>query len=163
MAGQLKGSVTAITGGGRGIGRAIAQRFAAEGASVVVAARTERQVAETVALINSAGGRARLRRVSADVTDQRAVERVVEQAEQQLGPIDVLVNNAGAVGTIGPIWEVDADEWWRTVEVNLRGPFLCVRLRRTARHDRSSEGSDHQRGQLRGHRTRAPPFGLRVR
>jgi NAD(P)-dependent dehydrogenase (short-subunit alcohol dehydrogenase family) len=65
--------------------------------------------------------------VQADITDRAAVDRMVAEAEARLGPIDFLVNNAGAADVIGPIWETDPDDWWREVEVNLRGPMLCAR------------------------------------
>ena len=122
---DLAGQVAIVTGGGRGIGRAIARALAKAGAAVAVLARAADQVAETVVLIKEEGGRAIA--VAADVTGQQAVERAVEETERQLGPVDILVNNAGHGGQIGPIWEVEPDEWWRCMDVNLRGPFLCAR------------------------------------
>jgi NAD(P)-dependent dehydrogenase (short-subunit alcohol dehydrogenase family) len=88
-------------------------------------ARTGDQLAETVALIDEAGGEAVA--VTADVTDPAAVERGVQSIEQQLGPVDLLVNNAGVAGPVAPFWEADPEEWWRAVEVNLRGSALCCR------------------------------------
>ena len=122
---DLGEQVTLVTGGGRGIGRAIAQALATAGAAVAVMARTADEVAETAALIDATGGRAVA--VTADVTDRQAVERAVATIERQLGPVDVLVNNAGVGGPIGPLWGVDPEEWWRTIEINLRGVFLCSR------------------------------------
>ena len=122
---DLTGQVAIVTGGGRGIGRAIARGLAAAGASVAVVARSGDQVEETVALIEGAGGRAMA--VTADVTDQQAVEVMVRQVEEHLGPVDVLANNAGVMGPVGPTWEVDGDAWWRCFDVNLRGPFHCSR------------------------------------
>jgi NAD(P)-dependent dehydrogenase (short-subunit alcohol dehydrogenase family) len=122
---DLTGQVAIVTGGGRGIGRAMALALARAGAAVAVVARTEEQLAETVALIEQAGGRATS--VTADVTDPQAVERMAREVEQQLGPVDLLVNNAGHPGEVGATWEVDPDEWWRCIDVNLRGPFLCTR------------------------------------
>jgi NAD(P)-dependent dehydrogenase (short-subunit alcohol dehydrogenase family) len=122
---SLTGHVAIVTGGGRGIGRAMAQALAMAGAAVTVVARSEDQLTDTVRLIEGAGGRALA--LAADVTDPRAVARMVEATEQQLGPVDVLVNNAGVGGPIGPLWEVDPEEWWRGVEVHLRGTFLCAR------------------------------------
>jgi NAD(P)-dependent dehydrogenase (short-subunit alcohol dehydrogenase family) len=78
-----------------------------------------------VALVKEAGGRAIP--ITTDVTDQQATEQMVTEVEQSLGPVDLLVNNAGSPGPLGPLWEVDPDEWWRCVDVNLRGPFLCSR------------------------------------
>ncbi len=122
--GELSGQVALITGGGRGIGRAIALAFAAAGAQVAITARSTDQLAETVALIHDAGGHAVA--VPSDVSDSAAVQTLVAETERQLGPVDVLVNNAGVGGTAGPLWEVDAAEWWQGLEVNLRGPFLCA-------------------------------------
>jgi len=122
---DLTGQVAIVTGGGRGIGRAMALALAKAGAAVAVVARTEEQLAETVALIEQEGGRAIA--VTADVTDPQAVERMAREVEQQLGPVDLLVNNAGHPGEVGATWEVDPDQWWRCIDVNLRGPFLCTR------------------------------------
>ena len=122
---RLDGQVAIVTGGGRGIGRAIAEGLARAGAAVTVLARSEDELAETVRLIESSGGWAIA--VVADVTDERAVQDAVERTERELGPVDLLVNNAAVATPVGPAWEVDPDAWWRTVEVNLRGPFLGAR------------------------------------
>jgi len=121
---HVDAQVALVTGGGRGIGRAIAACLAAAGAAVAVVARSDEQLAETVGLIERGGGRALA--VAADVTDRAAVERAVRATRQELGPIDLLVNDA-AVVSIAPIWEADPDEWWRCLEVNLFGTFLCTR------------------------------------
>jgi NAD(P)-dependent dehydrogenase (short-subunit alcohol dehydrogenase family) len=122
---DLAGQVAIVTGGGRGIGRAMAQALAKAGAAVAVVARSADQLAETVALIEAAGGRALA--VTADVTDQQAVEQMVSEVERQLGPVDLLVNNAAISGPCGPSWEVASDEWWRCMDINLRGPYLGTR------------------------------------
>ena len=122
---DLTGQVAIVTGGGRGIGRAIAQGLARAGAAVAVVARSPDELAESVALIEASGGQAIA--VTADVTDESAVARMVNDVEQQLGPVNLLVNNAGVLGPAGPTWEVDGDEWWRCLDVNLRAPFLCSR------------------------------------
>lgn len=123
--GSLAGHVAIVTGGGRGIGRSIAHELAAGGAAVAVTARSEDQLQETLRTVEAAGRRALA--LTADVTDVRAVARMVETVERDLGPVDLLVNNAGIGGPIGPLWEVDPDEWWRTIEVHLRGTLLCTR------------------------------------
>src|SRR6266545_1946326 len=105
MAGLLAGQVAFITGGGRGIGRGIAQAFAAEGCSVAVMARSEDQILETVSLVEKAGGRGLA--VTGDVTSQNDVERAIAETEQRLGPINVLVSNAGITGPFAPIVEAD--------------------------------------------------------
>jgi NAD(P)-dependent dehydrogenase (short-subunit alcohol dehydrogenase family) len=121
----LSGQIALVTGGGRGIGRAIAVSLAQAGAAVGVLTRSHAQLAATVQRISTQGGRA----IScpADVTDRQAVESAVSRVEKALGPIDLLVNNAGIGGPIAPFSESDPDAWWRCVEVNVKGPLLCSR------------------------------------
>ena len=119
----LKGQVAVVTGGGRGLGRAFAQAIAAAGARVGVVARSADQLAETVRLLEADGGRAVA--CVADVSAAEAVRAAFAEIAAQLGPIDLLVNNGGVMSPIGMDWEVDADEWWRTMEINVRGPFVC--------------------------------------
>ncbi|MGD9895287.1 MAG: SDR family oxidoreductase [Dehalococcoidia bacterium] len=121
----LAGQVAIVTGGGRGIGRVIARALAAAGATVSVAARSVDQIQEVAGSIVSAGGRSLA--IQTDVTDRCAVERLVSLTEQELGAVDLLVNNAGVFGPIGPIWEIDPDEWWQGVASHLRGTLLCSR------------------------------------
>jgi NAD(P)-dependent dehydrogenase (short-subunit alcohol dehydrogenase family) len=116
--------IVLITGGGRGLGRAIALGAARAGAQVAVTARSMSELTETVKLIQQAGGRALA--LPADVTDYHAVVGVVAAAERELGPIDVLINSAGSFQALGNAVQVDPAEWWREVEINLRGPFLCA-------------------------------------
>ena len=122
---DLTGQVALVTGGGQGLGRAFAMALAKAGAQVAVTARTAASLAETVGMVESAGGRALP--VPGDVTDREAVAHVVSTTESQLGPVDILVNNAGDLGPVGYDWDVDLDKWWRTFEVNVRGPFLYAR------------------------------------
>lgn len=122
---DLTGQVAIVTGGGRGLGPLFAQGLAAAGAAVAVAARSAPEIAATAQRIQAAGGQALA--VAADVTDQQAVERLVAEVEHRLGAVDILVNNAGLLRAIGAVWEVDPAQWWREIEVNLRGPFLCAR------------------------------------
>jgi NAD(P)-dependent dehydrogenase (short-subunit alcohol dehydrogenase family)/uncharacterized protein YndB with AHSA1/START domain len=115
-----------ITGAGRGIGRAMAAAFAAAGARVAMVARSRDELSDAARAIEGAGGI--VRPWVADVTDVRAMERVIEDVERTFGPIGVLINNAGSATPLGPLSDVDHDEAWRTVEVNLRGPMLCMRF-----------------------------------
>jgi NAD(P)-dependent dehydrogenase (short-subunit alcohol dehydrogenase family) len=121
----LNGQVALVTGGGRGIGRAIAFALADAGAVVAVIARSKTEVDETASAINGRGGRAI--GLTTDVTDRIGVDASVAEAEKHLGPIDILVNNAGVSGSTLPLWETDPDDWWRTIEINLRGPMLFAR------------------------------------
>jgi NAD(P)-dependent dehydrogenase (short-subunit alcohol dehydrogenase family) len=124
-AAQLDGTVSLITGGGRGIGRVLAQALAEAGAAVGLIARSGEDLAETVRLVTAAGGTAEAAR--ADITDQQAAATAIGALCRQLGPADLLVNNAGVSGPFGDAWQVDADDWWRAVEINLRGAYLCSR------------------------------------
>jgi NAD(P)-dependent dehydrogenase (short-subunit alcohol dehydrogenase family) len=121
----VTGRVALVTGAGRGLGQATAVALAAAGLAVAAAGRTAAPLAETVARIERAGGRALA--VLGDVSDPAAVAQAVAAAERALGPVDVLVNCAAVVGPYGLPWEVDAAAWWRTFEIDVRGPFLCAR------------------------------------
>jgi NAD(P)-dependent dehydrogenase (short-subunit alcohol dehydrogenase family) len=117
--------VALITGGGRGLGRAFAEALAKAGATVAIVARSEDQLRDVAQAIKQADGRALF--FAADVTDRRAIEQVVAEIEQQVAHIDLLVNTAGIFRALGPIAEVDPDDWWREVEINVRGTYLCTR------------------------------------
>jgi NAD(P)-dependent dehydrogenase (short-subunit alcohol dehydrogenase family) len=121
---DLEGRVAVVTGAGRGIGRAVAVACAQAGAKVAALARTQTEIEETVALIKKSGD---TKAFAVDVTDTSGVHRAMEEIEATLGPVDVLVNNAGQLGRIGPFVESDPGEWWRVLDVNLRGPMLCTR------------------------------------
>ena len=121
----LTGCVALVTGASRGLGRGFACGLATAGASVALIARSRDQLDLTVRAIDERGGRAV--GIVADVTDADAVTECVERAMNELGPIDLLVNNAGVMAPIGHDWEVDPKAWWRTMEVNVFGCFLCTR------------------------------------
>src|SRR5918912_813197 len=118
---RLPGQVAIVTGAGRGVGRAIAEALAAEGAAVALAARSEVQLAETAARLERAIA------VPTDVTRPGDVERLVATVERELGQPTLLVSGAGTWDQVGPAWEGDPDAWWRDVEVTLRGAYLCAR------------------------------------
>ncbi len=132
----LTEKVAVITGGGRGIGRAMALKFAREGASVVLAARTKSQIDSVADEVRNAGGRAAS--VPADVADEQQCERLIHEATSQFGRIDILVNNAGEYGPVRPIEEITPAEWDRVVAVHLRGAYLLTRLVLPGMYERSS-------------------------
>ncbi len=121
----LKGQAAIVTGAGRGIGRAIAQRLAAEGMRVALLSRTAPELEETARLIKEAGGVSSVHPV--DVTDEDAVRAAFAEVAAAWGAADLLVNNAARFNALGPAWEVDPADWWRDVTVNIQGVFLCCR------------------------------------
>lgn len=134
---QLKNEIAFITGGGRGIGRAIARRFAAEGCAVTVAARSADELDGVVREIEAQGGRALA--VACDVCDPASVRSAVDTAEARYGAITILVNNAG-FADFKPFAETTFADWSRTLDVNLNGVFHCIQAvlpgMRAARHGR---------------------------
>jgi len=123
--GVLDGQVALVTGAGRGFGRSIAMRLAAEGAKVALVSRSRDQLDAVAREIEAAGGKAAA--APADVSDRASVAAAVKAAEGALGPIGLLVNNAGVPGPFGPLWEIDPDAWWRAQEVHIKAPVLFLR------------------------------------
>jgi 3-oxoacyl-[acyl-carrier protein] reductase len=117
---ELTGQIALVTGGGRGIGANIARELTEAGARVAVAARTREQVDEVAKEI---GGLA----LELDVTDRAAVEKAAAATEQELGPLTLLVANAGIGGPDGATWEIEPEAWWRVQEVNVLGVHLSCR------------------------------------
>ncbi len=124
MSRALDGQVAIVTGAGRGIGRAIAEALAREGAAVVLAARTRQQLAEVAAAVKSGGGRALA--VPTDVTLDAAVDALVEQAVAELGRVDLLVTAAG-VASFGPVAGSKPADWDAMLAVNLRAVMVTCR------------------------------------
>ena len=120
---RLRDKVALITGAGSGMGRVAAQKFAAEGAKVIVAEFGEEAGAETVRLVTAAGGAATY--VQADVSREEDAQRMVDAAVEQYGRLDVLYNNAGIMPEADhSVVDTDVETWDRVMAVNLRGVFL---------------------------------------
>src|SRR5437016_7900962 len=122
----LKDHVALITGSGRGIGRAIAQLFAKEGAAVFLTARTEKELASTAATIASVGGRAGY--ATADLAREVDCSQTVAAARAKFGRIDILVNNGGHYGPVVPVEEYPLAEFDKVIAVHLRAAFLLSKL-----------------------------------
>jgi NAD(P)-dependent dehydrogenase (short-subunit alcohol dehydrogenase family) len=122
---RLEGKIALITGANRGIGRGIAEAFAAEGAAMTLMARDAALLNETAESLKQGG--ADVLAVPADVTDEKQVQEVFRLTMDRFGRLDVLVNNAGTFAGYGPIDEVSVESWDQIIAVNLRGPFLCSR------------------------------------
>ncbi len=119
---RLQDKVALIVGAGRGIGEAIALRFAAEGAKLILAARSAPELQAVTEIVKAQGRTAHF--VVTDVTAAPEVTSLVQKSIELFGRIDILVNAAGTYGPIGRAWEVDAKEWANTFSANLFGPFL---------------------------------------
>ncbi|HXX43575.1 MAG TPA: SDR family oxidoreductase [Candidatus Acidoferrales bacterium] len=122
----LEGQVAIVTGGGRGIGRAIARKFASEGAAVVVTARTETEIKQVAAEIQQAAGKAAA--VAANVGREADCEKIVAAARNAFGTVHILVNNAAIYGPVQPVEKWSAPDWDEVMAVNLRGPMLLSKL-----------------------------------
>jgi len=122
---DMNEKVALITGASSGIGRATAEAFAARGATVVLAARRERELATLTSEIESSGGKATS--IVTNVGVGKDVERMVAHAIETFGRLDYAVNNAGIEGTIAPITDLPEEEWDRVLDTNLKGTFLCLK------------------------------------
>jgi len=122
----LDGMVALVSGGGRGVGRLLGARMAGAGAAVGLIARSADEPAAAAGEINRAGGTAAA--AVADVADHRAAAAAVSELRHQLGAADILINNAGISGPVGPLWQAQTAEWWRAIEVNLGAAFILTQL-----------------------------------
>lgn len=121
----LQDQVALVTGAGTGIGREVALRFAEEGAAVVLTGRSVEQMQDVADQVTAAGGRALV--APLDLRDRGTIDAAAGRALEEFGRIDVLVANSGVGGPTRPLWEVSAEEWDDTFDVNVTGTFLCCR------------------------------------
>lgn len=135
---HLQDKVALVTGGSRGLGRAIAVTLAAEGARVAINYRRERQLAEELARTLNSGEDGRAVALPGDVSCSQDVTELFNRTEAQLGPLDVLVNNAG-IWPSAYVTDITEEQWDRTLAINLKGPFLTCReaVRRWLAQDRA--------------------------
>lgn len=125
MKDALNGKIALITGGGRGIGAAIALKLASLGATTIVCGRTLARLQHTAGMIRSAGGRSEA--IACDVADWNSVAALAERVQKTFGRLDVLVNNAGINTFSGPLHTMPPEKWDPTLNTNLRGVFYTVR------------------------------------
>lgn len=122
---NLQGQVAIVTGGSRGIGKAAAELLAARGASVVVTARSEEQVERVAATLRQQGATAI--GIAGDVGDPEQVDAIIQSTLEQLGRVDILINNAAVVWPVEEVVDTDPNEWAYSIQVNLLGPFYLTR------------------------------------
>jgi 3-oxoacyl-[acyl-carrier protein] reductase len=121
----LAGQVAAVTGAGRGIGRAVALKLAELGAQVVVCGRSRDALEQTAVAIKEAGGKTSA--IQCDVTDRESVESLGRQVHDVFKRLDILVNNAGIFGASGRLQDLPPEEWEQILNTNLRGVYYCIR------------------------------------
>lgn len=125
MGDRLKDKVAIVTGGGKGIGKAIAKAFVKEGATVVIAATTLSTLEETVSEFKATGGKAMA--IQMDITDEKQVISMVDKTIKAFGKIDILVNNSGIGGPTANVVDLKLEDWSQVIAVDLTGSMLCAR------------------------------------
>ena len=124
MAELLAGKVAIVTGAGRGIGRAISVALAAESATIVLAARSQKHLQQAADMVTEAGGKARI--VRTELTDEQSIKNLVRETAERLGRLDILVNNAGITHS-ALLEDTATEDWERVMWVNARAPFILCR------------------------------------
>ncbi len=149
--GKLDGKIAIVTGGNRGIGKAIAKGIAAEGASLTIAARDADLLKQTAEELREKG--TKVLAVPTDVTDESQIKSLFEKAMAEYDRLDILVNNAGAFDG-GPIDELSTEAWDKVIGVNLRAPFLCTREAMRIMKAQGEGGRIINVGSISAHRVR---------
>ncbi len=164
---QFTGRVAVVTGGGRGIGAATAAALARAGAAVAVVARSDDQVQEVAARLAVSGAPSHA--VVADVANLAKITDAMKEIEAALGPVDILINNAGVVAPLGPTVQIDPTAWDRALAVNLAGAFWCIKAvlpsmlaRRWGRIVNVSTGAASGTGMLRASAYSVSKAGLEM-
>jgi NAD(P)-dependent dehydrogenase (short-subunit alcohol dehydrogenase family) len=124
---RLQNKVAVITGGANGMGRATTMRFLEEGASVVIADYNEDTGKQTLAIAAERGFREQVRFIRTDVAKEPEVAAMIDLAVSEFGRLDIVFNNAGVGGALGPIWDVEVEEWDYTFDVLAKGVFLGIK------------------------------------
>src|SRR5215207_7181344 len=124
---KLKEKVAVITGGASGMGQATVLRFLDEGARVVVADFNEPNGKETIVLASQAGHAEKIRFIRTDVAKEADVKAMIDCAVSSFGRLDLVFNNAGVGGAIGPVWDIEEDEWDYTFDVLVKGVFFGIK------------------------------------
>ncbi|MGW6528264.1 SDR family NAD(P)-dependent oxidoreductase [Streptomyces venezuelae] len=151
---RFTGRTALVTGGGSGLGRAIALAFAAEGANVVVAGRTESTLKETVDLVEAAGGKALA--VTADVSRSADLASLVAAAVDRFGSLDIAVNNAGVLRAGQPVAELPEEDWRTMLDINLTGVLLALQAEVKQMRTQPAGGTVVNIGSNLGAHTSAP-------
>lgn len=125
MGTRLKDKVAIVTGGGKGIGKAIAKAFISEGAKVVIAATTLSKLEEAVKEFEAMGGQAKA--IQTDVSDEKQIIRMVSETIKTFGQIDILVNNSGIAGPTCKLVDLTLEDWNKVLTIDLTGYMLCAR------------------------------------
>ncbi len=125
MNGLLKNKVAIITGGSRGIGKAIAERFAREGCNLMIAARTSQELDQTAHEIQTKF-QAKVLKHQTDISNESDVDSMIQSTIAEFGKIDILINNAAAIGPMGGIESINTDDFFNTLRTNIGGTIFCV-------------------------------------